>query len=296
MRYRWAYGRGKSRSMSETSEPGAERVGVIGLGIIGSVWALNYATDGLLAATWNRSPKAHVPRAVSDAGAVARASTVIHVVVSDPPAVEQVLSAIEPALGPSQLVIQSTTIDPESAARFAARVKASGASYVEAPFMGSRPAAEQRKTVFMLGGDESAVRRADAVLSHLASARHVVGTEVQAAALKLSLNLHVAITMQGICEGLSLARQAGLADDVFFDILRPTALWSGFHAMKEPKLKSGELSPQFSVKHMLKDIRLATELAREGTTPLGAAVREQLTRASAAGLSDQDMSALIKVL
>lgn len=273
-----------------------ERVGVIGLGLIGSVWAANYAADGLLAATWNRSRKAHVPMAVADAAAVARASTVVHVVVSDPPAVEGVLSAIEPALGSSHLVIQSTTIDPGSAGRFAERVKATGASYVEAPFMGSRPAAEQRKTVFMLGGAERAVRRADEVLSHLASARHVVGTEVQAAALKLSLNLHVAVTMQGICEGLSLARQSGLADEVFFEILRPTALWSGFHAMKEPKLRSGDLSPQFSVKHMLKDVRLATELARPGTTPLGAAVREQLARAHEAGLSDEDMAALIKVL
>lgn len=286
----------KARIMTETAEPGVERVGVIGLGIIGSVWAANYAADGLLAATWNRSPKPHVPKSASDAGAVARASTVVHIVVSDPAAVEQVLSAIEPALGPSQLVIQSTTIDPKSAARFAERVKGRGASYVEAPFMGSRPAAEQRKTVFMAGGDEPAVRRAERVLSHLSSVRHVVGTEAQAAALKLSLNLHVAITMQGICEGLSLARQSGLSDDVFFDILRPTALWSGFHAMKEPKLKSGELSPQFSVKHMLKDVRLATELARGGSTPLGVAVREQLTRAQAAGLSDEDMAALIKVL
>jgi 3-hydroxyisobutyrate dehydrogenase-like beta-hydroxyacid dehydrogenase len=278
------------------AKAGDEQVGVVGLGLIGSVWAANYAVDGLLSASWNRSPKPEVPKGVADAAAVARASSVVHVVVSDPAAVEQVLVAIEPVLGRRHLVIQSTTIDPKSAERFAARVKATGASYVEAPFMGSRPAAEQRKTVFLEGGDPAMVARADRVLAHLSSSRRDVGSEAQAAALKLSFNVHVAITMQGICEGLNFARQAGLKDDDFFQVLSATALWSGFHAVKEPKLRSGEFSPQFSVKHMLKDVRLAAELAREGSLPLGNAVKAQLTRAAEAGFSEEDMASLIKVL
>jgi 3-hydroxyisobutyrate dehydrogenase-like beta-hydroxyacid dehydrogenase len=284
------------KTVAGAGERSDERVGVIGLGIIGSVWAANYATDGLLAATWNRSPKPQVPRAVSDAGAVARASTVVHVVVSDPPAVDAVLSAIEPVLTPGHLVIQSTTIDPKSAASFAARVKARGASYVEAPFMGSRPAAEQRKTVFLEGGEEASVDRADRVLSHVSSFRRRVGDESRAAALKLACNVHVAITMEGLCEGLRFARSAGVEDDAFFQVLQQTALWSGFHGMKEPKLRSGDFSPQFSVKHMLKDVRLAMEMVGSGSLPLAHSVREQLARAAEAGLSDEDMSALLKVL
>jgi 3-hydroxyisobutyrate dehydrogenase-like beta-hydroxyacid dehydrogenase len=237
-----------------------------------------------------------VPRGVSDAAAVARASTVEHVVVSDPPAVEAVLATIEPVLKPTHLVLQSTTIDPKSAANFAARVKARGASYVEAPFMGSRPAAEQRKTVFLLGGEEASVDRADRVLSHLSSFRRRVGNESRAAALKLACNVHVAITMEGICEGLRLARSAGVEDDAFFQVLQQTALWSGFHGMKEPKLRSGDFSPQFSVKHMLKDVLLAMEMVDSGSLPLAQSVREQLARAAEAGLSEADMSALIKVL
>ena len=279
-----------------TSAGAPERVGVIGLGIIGSVWAANYASDGLLAATWNRSPKPHVPLGVSDAAAVARAASVVHIVVSDPPAVEGVIAAIEPVLHPDQLVIQSTTIDPKSAERFAARVIARGASYVEAPFMGSRPAAEQRKTVFLEGGAPDSVARADRVLAHLSASRRAVGDVARAASLKLAFNVHVAITMQGICEGLHLARRAGVSDDDFFQVLQPTALWSPFHGMKEPKLRSHDYAPQFSVKHMLKDIRLATEIAGDGALPLAHAVREQLARAAQDGLSEQDMAALIEVL
>jgi 3-hydroxyisobutyrate dehydrogenase-like beta-hydroxyacid dehydrogenase len=285
--------------MTETERKGAapsERVGLLGLGIIGSAWADHYEAAGVLAAAWNRSPKPGCPRLVADPSAVARAASVVHIVVSDPSAVDALLSAIQADLGPKHLVIQSTTIDPESSSRFAKRVKASGASYVEAPFMGSRPAAEQRKIVFLPGGDRAALERADAVLAVLAAVRRSVGTEPQAAALKLSFNLHVAISMQGICEGLNLARQAQLSDDAFFQVLQATGLWSGFHGMKEPKLRTGDFAPQFSIKHMLKDVRLATGLAAAGTTPLGIAVRKQLEQATERGFSDEDMSALIKVL
>src|SRR5262245_39606220 len=126
-------------------------VGVIGLGIIGGVWAKHYAAAGLLAATWNRSQKADAPKPVVSAREVARLADVLHIVVSDPAAVEQVLGAVEPELGARHLLVQSTTIDAESSRTFAARVNARGAGYVEAPFMGSRPAAEQKRVVFALG-------------------------------------------------------------------------------------------------------------------------------------------------
>jgi 3-hydroxyisobutyrate dehydrogenase-like beta-hydroxyacid dehydrogenase len=280
---------------AEQSTP-AERIGVIGLGIIGAVWAANYAADGVLAASWNRSLRPGSPKPALSARDVARASSIVHVVVSDPPAVDEVLRAIEPDLGPSHLVIQSTTIDPKSASGFARRVQARGASYVEAPFMGSRPAAEQRKTIFLLGGEHDAARRAEAALGHLSAVRHHVGSEAQAAALKLAFNVHVAITMQGLAESLNLARQSDVSDEAFFRILQGTALWSGFHNLKEAKLRQADFTPQFSVKHMLKDVRLATELARPHSAPIAEAVRERLRIASDQGLSEEDMAALIKLL
>jgi 3-hydroxyisobutyrate dehydrogenase-like beta-hydroxyacid dehydrogenase len=282
--------------MSELQEGARERVGVIGLGIIGAVWAQHYQAAGVLAATWNRTPRPGALLAASDPAAVARAASVLHVVVSDPPAVDGVLTALESELGPQHLVLQSTTIDPKSSTRFAERVRARGASYVEAPFMGSRPAAEQRKIVFLTGGEPESVPRAHALLGLLATTRRHVGAPSSAAALKLAFNLQVAIQMEGICESLSLARQLGASDDDFFRTLETTVLWSGFHNAKEPKLRNRDFSAQFSVKNMLKDMRLATELGRPGTTPLGVAVRERLAQADREGLSDQDMSALIELL
>src|SRR5262245_48484342 len=282
--------------MSETQEGARERVGLIGLGIIGAVWAQHYQAAGVLAATWNRTARPGALLPAPDPAAVARAASVLHVVVSDPPAVDGILSAMEAELGPQHLLLQSTTIDPKSASRFAERVRARGASYLEAPFMGSRPAAEQRKIAFLTGGDASLVARGHALLGLLSGSLRHVGEVPTAAALKLSFNLQVAIQMEGICESLHLARQLGVPDEHFFGALQGTVLWSGFHAAKEPKLRSGDFSPQFSVKNMLKDIRLATELARAGTAPLGVAVRDRLALAHEQGLSERDMSALIEAL
>jgi 3-hydroxyisobutyrate dehydrogenase-like beta-hydroxyacid dehydrogenase len=194
------------------------------------------------------------------------------------------------------LVVQSTTIDPDSSARFARGVAARGAAYLEAPFMGSRPAAEQGKTVFLLGGKSEAIERAEPILGHLSEVRHRVGTERQAATLKLCLNLQVAVMMEGICESLHAARQAEIPEAVFFDVLRTTALWSGFHALKEPKLRGNDFAPQFSIKHMLKDVRLATTMTFATKLPLGAAVQERLEDLAARGLAEQDIAALIATL
>jgi 3-hydroxyisobutyrate dehydrogenase-like beta-hydroxyacid dehydrogenase len=282
--------------LSPPSATQSERVGVLGLGIIGSAWAEHYEAAGILAASWNRTPKPELPRAAPDPASVARVSSVLHIAVADPPAVRGLLSAVDGELGERHLVIQSSTIDPASSAEFSERVRARGASYVEVPFMGSRPAAEQRKIVFLMGGAGAALERADAVLGHLSPMRHRVGSERQAAALKLAFNLQVAITIQGICESLHAARSAGLEDAAFFGILQQTGLWSGFQGMKQSKLSQADFAPQFSIKHMLKDVRLANALAGAEATPAAQLVERQLAQAVESGFAEQDIAALIQVL
>ena len=274
----------------------AERVGVIGLGLIGTAWAENYEADGKLAASWNRSAKPAAPRVVADAVEVARTCSVVHVVLAGPPAVASVLETVLDAIEPRHLVIQSSTIDAASAEAFAERVTARGAAYVEAPFMGSLLAARARKTVFLLGGEESAIARAEAVLSSISSVRHRAGSIGQAAALKLSFNVFVGVMMQGICESLAAARHSGIPDQVYFDCLRGTAVWSDFLGLKEPKLRNGDFSPQFSVQHLHKDLTLATDMVGSGCLPLVSVVRDRLAELEAEGLAGEDMSALIKRL
>ena len=297
-------------------------IGVIGLGIIGSAWARHYNDAGALAGAWNRTAKLDFPKWKTAAIDVARAADVVQIVVADPPAVRGVLDAILPALGArgaegtkgtqgtqgvaaqdlsgvggaGKIVIQSSTIDPVSSGEFKRAVEARGARYLEAPFTGSKPAAEQRKTIYYLGGDEALVAEVEPLLSIVSEVRYRIGTNEQASTLKLAMNLNLAGVMQALAEALTLVRKAGVPDELFFKVFRQNVGYSGAAALKEPKLRAGDFSPQFSVKHLLKDIRLASRLAECADFPLLDTMRECLHHADQSGFAEEDFSALVKLL
>jgi len=270
-------------------------IGILGLGIIGGVWARHYHAAGLLAGAWNRTPQPDFPRWQPTPEAVAAAADVVQIVVADPPAVRGLLDRIEPALGPGKIVVQSSTIDPASSEEFCARVTARGARYLEAPFTGSKPAAEAKKTVFYLGGDAALIAELEPVLALVSEARLPIGDHRQAATLKLAMNLNIAAQMEALCEALTLVRRAGVGDDVFFGALARNASYSGVTKLKEPKLRAGDFSPQFSVKHMLKDLRLASSINGCEDFPVLDTVRDRLAAADRAGYGDEDFSALFKL-
>lgn len=271
-------------------------IGVLGLGIIGGVWARHYHAAGILAGVWNRTPQPDFPQWQPTPEAVAAAADVVQIVVADPPAVRSLLDRIGPALGPGKIVVQSSTIDPESSEEFCARVTARGARYLEAPFTGSKPAAEAKKTVFYLGGDAALVAELEPVLALVSEVRLPIGDHRQAATLKLAMNLNIAAQMEALCEALALVRRAGVGDDVFFGALARNASYSGVTKLKEPKLRAGDFSPQFSVKHMLKDLRLASRINGCEDFPVLDTVRDCLAAADRAGYGDEDFSALFKLL
>ncbi len=271
-------------------------IGVIGLGIIGGTWAKHYHAAGVLAGAWNRTPQPDFPQWKATPEAVATAADVVQIVVADPPAVESILTRILPALGPGKVVVQSSTIDPASSTKFAALVTARGARYLEAPFTGSKPAAEQRQTVYYLGGEAALIAELEPLLSLVSAVRLHIGTGEQAATLKLAMNLNISAHMQGLCEALALARRAGVNDDVFFGALAKNVSYSGVTKLKEPKLRAGDYAPQFSVKHMLKDMRLASRMAGDQNFAVLTAVRDRLAAADQAGWADEDFSALMKLL
>ncbi|MFA5057402.1 MAG: NAD(P)-dependent oxidoreductase [Opitutaceae bacterium] len=272
-------------------------IGVIGLGIIGGAWTKHYAAAGVLAGCWNRTPQPAMPQWQDTPEAVAAAADAVQIVVADPPAVQGVLDRILPRLGPGKAVIQSSTIDPESSDRFRAQVEARGARYLEAPFTGSRPAAEQRKTVFYLGGPPDLIAAVEPLLRLVSETRLVIAAEPRkAAALKLAMNLNIVVMLEGLCEALTFARRAGIGDEVFFGALARNAGYSAFAKLKEPKLRAGDFSPQFSVKHMHKDMRLASAAAGPARLPFLEAVRERLQLAEDRGAADEDFSVLLKLL
>lgn len=271
------------------------KVAILGLGIIGSIWASHYEAAGRLAATWSRSPKPDLPLEPTGLEECASRADVLQLCLYDADSVRSVLQKLVPYLTEKHTVIQSSTIDGASASEFSKFVEATGATYLEAPFTGSKPAAEQRKTVFFLGGDAATVQAVEPLLSVISATRFHIGTPNQACVIKLAMNLQIAGISQALCESITLSRQAGISDDRFFEVMKKNVSWSGLAELKEPKLRDADFSTQFSVKNLHKDMRLA-----EGSTamnlPLLNMVIAQLSNCEGSGLGDEDFISLIKAL
>ena len=109
------------------------------------------------------------------------------------------------------------------------------------------------------------------------------------------MNLQIASVMQALAEALSIARTANISDDVFFEAFKLNASFSGVAALKEPKLRANDFSPQFSTKHMAKDLRLLMTAKSGINAPFLMDLQEVFSQASAAGFSEEDFSALIKL-
>ena len=232
------------------------RISVLGLGIIGSAWAKNLIADGHAVRCWNRTPK-DFPNFHASIQEAVEGAEVIFIVVADPPAVQSVLDQIQARLLPGAMVIQSSTISAKWTQLFAEQVQRTGALYLEAPFTGSKPAAEQRQTVYYLGGEPEVVEKAIPILEPISSAIFHIGSIGSASTLKLAMNMNIAGVAQSLCESLTMCRAAGIPDDVYFRALTRNASRSGVSDLKEPKLRQRDYTPQFSLKHMAKDLRLA---------------------------------------
>jgi 3-hydroxyisobutyrate dehydrogenase-like beta-hydroxyacid dehydrogenase len=266
----------------------------MGLGIIGEIWSGHYRRDGHDVQVWNRTPK-DVPGYVADPAAAVRGAGIVHIVISDPPAVAALLERIAPELKAGMLVVQSTTISPKWSAEFSALVRERGAGYLEAPFTGSKPAAESRANVFYIGGDAASKRQGAELLRTISKTIFDLGTNEAASGLKLAMNLQIAAMGLALSESLVFARAQGIPDALYFQVLEQNVAHSGLADLKKPKLMAGDFSPQFSVKHMRKDVHLAVE-SFSGNLPLTGRVLEVYDRGLAANLGDEDFASLIQLL
>lgn len=273
------------------------KIAVLGLGIIGSAWSKNLMADGHDVRCWNRTPK-EFPNFHASLGDAVNGAEAVFIVVADPPAVQSVLDQLCPVLGPGVLVVQSSTISAKWTLRFAAQVGRTGASYLEAPFTGSKIAAAGRQTVYYLGGGADVVERGRAVLGPIASAVLHIGPLGSASTLKLAMNMNIAGVAHSLCESLALCRAAGISDDVYFTALARNASRSGISDLKEPKLRSRDYSPQFSLKHMAKDLRLAQETAAELSVAFEQMdnLRKIYDRGMTAGWAEEDFIGLMRLL
>jgi 3-hydroxyisobutyrate dehydrogenase-like beta-hydroxyacid dehydrogenase len=273
-----------------------KNVGVIGLGIIGRGIAGNLRRKGFPVYVWNRSPRS-VPNFVGSPRELAEICNYIQVFVSDDDALLQTTQQLSEKLTPRHLVLAHSTVAPDSMRAAAEIVERRKARFVEAPFTGSKTAAEKGELVYYLCGDDAALREARPILEASSKEMIEIGPTIgQASAIKIATNMITAASVQATAEALALVQALGLPLEKFVEAMRSNASHSTTLAMKLPKILSRDFEPHFSVKHMLKDMQIANQIGLSNYLDLGvtAAARDQLLEQMHWGHGDDDYSVVAR--
>src|SRR5438132_731979 len=272
-----------------------KKIGVIGLGIIGHGVTANLRRKGFPVFVWNRTPRP-VPNFVGSPAELAALCDYIQIYVSDDKALLQTVNQLNQKLATRHIVIAHSTVAPDSMRAAAEVVERRGARFVEASFTGSKPAAEKGELVYYLGGTEAALREARPILEASSKAIIEIGTVGQASAIKIATNMITAASAQAAAEALALVQALGLPLEKFVEAMRANASYSGTLALKVPKMLDRDFEPQFSVKHMLKDMQIASQIALSHYLDLGvtAAARDQLLEQMQWGHGDDDYSSVAR--
>jgi len=279
------------------------RVAFLGLGIMGQPMATNLVKAGHEVTVWNRTPGKIVEGAgiAPTPAAAAQGAEVVWMCVSDTAAVEKVLfspDGVEQSLTEGMIIADSSTIAPSATVKFAERVRAKGVTYVDAPMTGSKIGAANGALIFMVGGDDATIERLNPLFAAMGKKIFRMGDTGKGQATKLAMNLQIALIFEGVAEALTLATKLGVDAKQLFSLIEATMVRSGVVEYKAPFILQRDFTPNFPLRLMHKDIRLALEAAKEARVKLPAleTVEEIYEMASEDGNSDLDYAATLTLL
>jgi 3-hydroxyisobutyrate dehydrogenase len=295
-------------------ESGAKaKIGFIGLGLMGRPMAANLLKAGHAVTVWNRTAAradelvaAGAKLAKSPAAAASEADVLI-TIVSDPPALEEVLwgksgggvSAADAALAalkPGAIYIDSSTVSPDLARKIAAACSAKGVKFLDAPVTGGDWGAKKGELVFMVGGGAETLKAAEPVIGVMGKKWFLLGPNGAGQTIKLAMNSILALQIQALAEALALVTAAGLKGEGLVEVMQSSMARSGVMDVKAPNLLKAEYVPSFPLRLMYKDISLAMDLAKElgVNLPAAAAAQQTYGAVKAAAKEDLDYSAVMK--
>ena len=284
-----------------------ERIGFIGLGIMGRPMARNLLAAGYPLAVWNRSRAGIddlVGRGATEAAGpkdVAERSDVVITMVSDSPDVEGI------ALGPGGLIeagrrglmfVDMSTISPAVTRRIAACLGEAGVEMLDAPVSGGEPGAINATLSIMVGGPEVVFERCRPIFQALGRTIVHCGPSGSGQTVKLCNQIAGALNNLAMCEALIFAAKMGVDPRKMVEAVGAGAAASWAIQNLAPKVLARDFRPGFKITHQQKDLRLALEAADEQHLPLpGAALAHQLFAVmEAEGLGGEGIQALAKAL
>lgn len=285
----------------------SERIGFIGLGIMGEGMAKNLLDAGFELNVWNRTPARMDPfcemgaRCCSSPADVAAHSDIIITCVSNTDDVEEVIlreNGIIYGAGEGNLVIDMSTISPDTTRYIAGTLKQKGVEMLDAPISGGSEGAANGTLSIMVGGDEEQFERALPVLETMGKTITHVGETGAGQTVKLVNQILVVVTMLGVSEALMFAEAGGLDLQKTLDAVSQGAAGSWALSNRGPQMIERDWRPGFTIDLQQKDVRLVLEAADQMGVPLlGTGIIFQLYRAlQDQGFGEEGNHALVKAL
>jgi 3-hydroxyisobutyrate dehydrogenase-like beta-hydroxyacid dehydrogenase len=276
-------------------------VGVIGLGLLGTALAERVIDGGYPTRVWNRSSEKAGPLTArgarwSDNPFVECNVVVICLYTTD--VVIEVLSQMDVALRPGQIIIDATTGDPSQTSALGTRLADRGVRYLEAPIAASSEQTRHGEALAMIAGDQTAFEACREIIKCLAPRNYYMGPWGSATKMKLINNLILGLNRAALAEGLVFANALDMDLVKVLEVLRAGNASSVVMDVKGEKMITGDFTPQGKLAQHLKDVRLILEEAQRAGIhlPMSHLHRQLLVDAEEAGFGEQDNSAIIRAI
>ena len=286
----------------------SERIGFVGLGIMGSRQAANLARAGYELTVYNRT-RATAEAWVAEHGgtvadtpaAVGAASDVVITMVVDGDQVRAALlgpEGVANGAAPGALCVDMSTIAPAQTRAIGAELAESGIHLLDAPVTGSSPKAEAGTLTIMAGGKTEDFARAEPLLRVMGELVVHVGELGQGEMLKIINNSVAAANAATVGEALIVAQRTGVNLDALVQVMGKGSGGSAMLELKSGAMREHDYTTLFKLEHMLKDVRLCLEAGQAAAVPFAAAARARdvLVAALARGHADDDFAALVEAL
>jgi 3-hydroxyisobutyrate dehydrogenase-like beta-hydroxyacid dehydrogenase len=285
-----------------------EHVGFIGLGIMGSRQAASLRRAGYELTVFNRTRATAEQWAAEHGGQVADSprevgerSDVVITMVVDGPQVEAMLLGEDGAAAaakPGTLFIDMSTIGPADGRRIGAALGEQGHGFVDAPVTGSAPKAEDGTLTIMAGGSDEDMRRAMPLLEAMGEIIVHVGEMGTGQQVKVLSNAVSAVNCATLAQALVVGSRAGVDLEALLEVMGAGSANSTMLQLKGRPMLAHDFSPLFKLAHMLKDVRLCLQEAREAGAafPAAALAGELYAAGAGRGLGEQDFAAVLEVV
>ncbi|HEU4340323.1 MAG TPA: NAD(P)-dependent oxidoreductase [Candidatus Binatia bacterium] len=294
----------KRRTKARVDEVYMKRIGIIGVGLLGSAVATRLLRGKFQVKGYDTRPeqlKALQNQGLIATASIAEAAAETDAVFTILPSLESVEATILGAGGLIEtaprncIVIQMGTISPSLTRRLAAAAAAKAVGFLDTPMSGTSAMVERGDCTIFVAGDRARADTCQLIFDAIAKKTHYVGDVGMASLAKLATNLLVGLNTAALAEALVLGAKGGLAPAVLLDVLKDSAAASKMVDIRGPLMVSHRFDAQMKVDLFLKDFSLMLEEGHRLGVPLPlTSVTQQLATATAvAGRGEEDLAAIV---